>query len=88
LWTNIQERGMKTGPKMLAAALGAAAAILTLGEICAQAAQRRTAHQFPRRHSTAARDRAAFHHSGTRGRMGLGASPHRPEGPGNATFSR
>jgi hypothetical protein len=26
---------------------------------------------------------AAFEHSGTRGRLGLGASPSHPEGPGN-----
>ncbi len=30
-------------------------------------------------------DRAEFDRSGTRGRMGLGASPYHPEGPGNAT---
>jgi hypothetical protein len=30
-------------------------------------------------------DRARFHRSGTRGRQGLGASPLRPEGPGNVT---
>jgi hypothetical protein len=29
-------------------------------------------------------DRADFDRSGTRGRMGLGASPYHPEGPGNA----
>lgn len=28
-------------------------------------------------------DRWRFHRSGTRGRQGLGASPYRPEGPGN-----
>ncbi|MGH6813456.1 MAG: hypothetical protein ACREDM_14330 [Methylocella sp.] len=31
------------------------------------------------------RDRARFHRSGTRGRLGLGASPLHPEGPGNVT---
>jgi len=30
-------------------------------------------------------DRARFHRSGTRGRQDLGASPLRPEGPGNVT---
>jgi len=30
-------------------------------------------------------DRARFDHSGTRGREGLGASPLRPEGPGNVS---
>jgi hypothetical protein len=79
---------MKAGLQPLAAAFAAATALLLLAETCAEAAQRRPAHQFPRTHSTAARDRAAFHNSGTRGRMGLGASPHRPEGPGNATISR
>jgi hypothetical protein len=29
-------------------------------------------------------DRRAYDYSGTRGRMGLGASPYHPEGPGNA----
>ncbi|HEY8095945.1 MAG TPA: hypothetical protein VIE65_07575 [Methylobacter sp.] len=28
-------------------------------------------------------DRHKFHHSGTRGRWGLGADPAHPEGPGN-----
>jgi hypothetical protein len=28
-------------------------------------------------------DRWRFHHSGTRGRIGLGADPVHPEGPGN-----
>lgn len=28
-------------------------------------------------------DRHKFHHSGTRGRLGLGADPAHPEGPGN-----
>jgi hypothetical protein len=30
-------------------------------------------------------DRAEFDRSGTRGRMGLGASPYHPEGPGNVS---
>jgi hypothetical protein len=30
-------------------------------------------------------DRARFDRSGTRGREGLGASPRRPEGPGNVS---
>ncbi len=30
-------------------------------------------------------DRADFDRSGTRGRMGLGASPYHPEGPGNVS---
>ena len=30
-------------------------------------------------------DRWRFHRSGTRGRMGLGADPARPEGPGNVS---
>ncbi len=31
-------------------------------------------------------DRADFDRSGTRGRMGLGASPYHPEGPGNPNY--
>ena len=34
-------------------------------------------------YSLQSQDRAAYHCSGTRGRMGLGASPLHPEGPGN-----
>jgi hypothetical protein len=30
-------------------------------------------------------DRLRFHRSGTRGRMGLGADPAHPEGPGNVS---
>ncbi len=30
-------------------------------------------------------DRADYDRSGTRGRMGLGASPYHPEGPGNVS---
>jgi hypothetical protein len=30
-------------------------------------------------------DRYRFHRSGTRGRMGLGADPNHPEGPGNVS---
>lgn len=33
--------------------------------------------------SVAEWDRLRYDYSGTRGRMGLGASPFRPEGPGN-----
>jgi hypothetical protein len=39
-------------------------------------------------YSLQSQDRAAYDCSGTRGRMGLGASPFHPEGPGNPTFSR
>ncbi len=35
--------------------------------------------------SAAAQDRANYDWSGTRGRMGLGASPMHPEGPGNVS---
>lgn len=39
-------------------------------------------------YSAQSQDRAAYDCSGTRGRMGLGASPMHPEGPGNVTFSK
>ncbi len=39
-------------------------------------------------YSVQSQDRAAYDCSGTRGRIGLGASPFHPEGPGNTTFSR
>jgi hypothetical protein len=61
-------------------------AALLLEPMAALAATRRPAHQFPRHHSMAGRDRAHYNHSGTRGRMGLGANPRSPEGPGNVTF--
>ncbi len=35
--------------------------------------------------SAAEQDRARYDWSGTRGRMGLGASPYHPEGPGNVS---
>lgn len=35
-------------------------------------------------HSRADCDRRDYDYSGTRGRMGLGANPAHPEGPGNA----
>ena len=40
-------------------------------------------HQRHHLKNPSAQDRARFDHSGTRGRMGLGANPRRPEGPGN-----
>lgn len=39
---------------------------------------------LPPCHSRADCDRRAYDYSGTRGRMGLGADPRHPEGPGNA----
>jgi len=39
------------------------------------------AYYHPRHHGW--HHGAKFDHSGTRGRLGLGASPHHPEGPGN-----
>jgi hypothetical protein len=82
--TRVPERGMKPGMKSICATLLAAAVLAE--PLAAVAAQRRPAHQFPRHQSMAGRDRANYHHSGTRGRMGLGANPRSPEGPGNATF--
>jgi hypothetical protein len=38
--------------------------------------------------SAAEQDRANYDWSGTRGRMGLGASPMHPEGPGNFSSPR
>ncbi len=39
---------------------------------------------LPPCHSRADCDRRDYGYSGTRGRMGLGANPAHPEGPGNA----
>lgn len=39
---------------------------------------------YKKRHATMSQqDRASYRQSGTRGRMGLGANPRNPEGPGN-----
>ncbi len=42
----------------------------------------------PAGYSLQQQDRAAYDCSGTRGRMGLGASPYHPEGPGNFSLGR
>ncbi len=39
-------------------------------------------------YSVQSQDRAAYDCSGTRGRIGLGASLFHPEGPGNAVITR
>ncbi|MGO9674797.1 MAG: hypothetical protein ACLPSF_11635 [Methylocella sp.] len=39
-------------------------------------------------YSVQSQDRAAYNCSGTRGRIGLGASPFHPEGPGNVSITR
>ncbi len=39
-------------------------------------------------YSAQSQDRYAYDCSGTRGRIGLGASPFHPEGPGNVTITR
>ncbi len=42
----------------------------------------------PTGYSLQQQDRAAYDCSGTRGRIGLGASPMHPEGPGNVVIPR
>jgi hypothetical protein len=74
--------------------LGIAAATLaaSMGVVSAQPGRQSRNYQFygvnanPDPQSAPSRwDRARFDRSGTRGREGLGASPMRPEGPGNVS---
>ena len=77
-----------------AAVMGIAAATLaaSLGMANAQQVPQYPTYPYYDAHHNAAPppalsrwDRARFDHSGTRGREGLGASPLRPEGPGNVS---
>jgi len=77
-----------------AATMGLAAVTLaaSIGAVCAQPARLSRGEQFygtsaaPNPQTVLSRwDRARFDRSGTRGREGLGASPMRPEGPGNVS---
>jgi hypothetical protein len=77
-----------------AVTMGLAAAMLTaaIGTVCAQPDRQSRDDQSygvnakPDPQTAPSRwDRARFNRSGTRGRAGLGASPMRPEGPGNVS---
>ncbi|QBR72257.1 hypothetical protein CU048_14315 [Beijerinckiaceae bacterium] len=72
--------------------LAAAALAASIGAASAQERYPSSADQYynvyanPNPRTAPSRwDRARFDRSGTRGREGLGASPMRPEGPGNVS---
>jgi hypothetical protein len=64
------------------------AAALLFEPYAALAKHKTRHHSYGRHYSTPQQDRARYDYSGTRGRMGLGANPRRPEGPGNFSSPR
>jgi len=74
-------------------ALAGLATFISMGAVSAQQAYPTRANQYYGFYdqnsgatlSPSRQDHNAYDRSGTRGRMGLGASPFHPEGPGNAT---
>jgi hypothetical protein len=89
--TSMETRIVRSGLRVLAFA--GLASILSVGAVSAQEAYPPRASQYyslyeqnPGAGAALSRqDRADFDRSGTRGRMGLGASPYHPEGPGNVS---
>jgi len=78
--------------KALTVGLAAATLVASFGAVSAQQLYPAPADQVyggsvtPNPQTAPSRwDRAHFDRSGTRGREGLGASPMRPEGPGNVS---
>ena len=86
--TSIEMPRVRGGFRVLAFA--GLASILVIGAAAAQQAYPTRASQYYGYYgqdpgfAPSRADRAAFDRSGTRGHMGLGASPYHPEGPGNA----
>ncbi|WP_020176700.1 hypothetical protein [Methyloferula stellata] len=84
--TSTDKTAVRSGLRVLAFA--GLASILAIGVASAQQAYPRASRYYsyydqgPGFASSRA-DRADFDRSGTRGRLGLGASPYHPEGPGN-----
>jgi hypothetical protein len=85
----MDKTALRSGFRVLAFA--GLASILAIGAASAQQAYQPRASQFYSYYDQSTgfgpsrSDRAEFDRSGTRGRMGLGASPYHPEGPGNPT---
>lgn len=87
--TTMKNKTVCSGLRLLAFA--GSIAIASVGAAAAQQAYPAAPHQYyglyQESHGTvpaySRQDRADFDRSGTRGRMGLGASPYHPEGPGN-----
>ena len=78
--------------KILTLLLGSLAVSIALGGAFAQVSAPQVGYNSPPAYGTSinppgAEGRSAtrprFHHSGTRGRLGRGANPRHPEGPGN-----
>lgn len=85
--TSMDKIAVRSGLRVLAFA--GLASILAIGTASAQQAYQPRASQYYSYYdqgqglASSRADRAEFDRSGTRGRMGLGASPFHPEGPGN-----
>jgi hypothetical protein len=79
--------------RALTAVVTCLSSIMMISAASAQQANPAHSHQFSGLYQEnssgdgvlARQDRADFDRSGTRGRMGLGASPFHPEGPGNVS---
>jgi hypothetical protein len=90
--TTMKNRTVCSGLRLLAFA--GSIAIASVGAATAQQAYPAQPHQYYGLYqenqgagsASSRQDRAEFDRSGTRGRMGLGASPYHPEGPGNANY--
>jgi hypothetical protein len=89
--TSLEKRTVRGGLRILA--LAGLTAILSIGAASAQQAYPTRANQYYGLYdqnsgaavSPSRQDHNAYDRSGSRGRLGLGASPFHPEGPGNPT---
>jgi hypothetical protein len=87
--TSPKKRPVRNGLHVLA--LAGLTSIMSIGSaaVAQQPQTARSAYQYyqqgPGGVALSRQDRADFDRSGTRGRMGLGASPYHPEGPGNVS---
>ena len=88
--TSFGKRSVRSG--LRAFVFVSAASIAWISAASAQQAYPTQANQYrgfydqtqPVTGALSRQDRADYDRSGTRGRMGLGASPYHPEGPGNS----
>jgi hypothetical protein len=89
--TSLEKRTVRGGLRVLAFA--GLSTLISMGAASAQQAYPSRANQYYGLYdqnsgaavSPSRQDHNAYDRSGSRGRMGLGASPFHPEGPGNAT---
>jgi hypothetical protein len=89
--TSVEKNTVRSGLRILVFA--GSVVIASAGMAAAQQAYPAPAHQYYGLYQSqgaetavSRQDRADFDRSGTRGRMGLGASPYHPEGPGNPNY--